>query len=61
MIVEEVEGNLNARAKAAITAALVATSDQLFYGQEPGLNLGLLGWVLSATALAAFPALRRES
>jgi len=47
-------------AKAAITAALLATIDQLLYGHGPGLNLGLLGWVLSATALAAFPALRRD-
>lgn len=47
-------------AKAAITAGLVVSADQLFYGHEPGLNLGLFGLALSAAALAAFPALRRD-
>jgi hypothetical protein len=46
--------------KAAITACLVVIVDQLFYGHEPGLNLGLLGLALSAAALAALPALRRD-
>lgn len=47
-------------AKTAITAGLVVIADQLFYGRAPGLNLGLFGLVLSASALAAFPALRRD-
>ena len=47
-------------AKAAITVGLVVIADLLFYGHEPGLNLGLFGLVLSAAALAAFPALRRD-
>jgi len=47
-------------AKAAITACLVVIVDQLFYGHEPGLNLGLFGLALSAAALTAFPALRRD-
>jgi hypothetical protein len=47
-------------AKAVITAGLIVIADQLFYGHELGLNLGLFGLVLSAAALAAFPALRRD-
>lgn len=47
-------------AKAAITGGLVVIADQFFYGRAPGLNLGLFGLAVSASALAAFPALRRD-